>query len=523
MAEVTFAKLYKNVVEAFKGDIFIEYFENGRKVQWSKEKFMQITDSLSAYFAERLKNVKKGTWVGICCDNSPYWVSIFFALEKCGYCVAMLNCSFTAEQVNSFSKNLGIEAVIEDNYERAEKLDVKELIMTDDLKKVPVNSEYNTSDECWETKTAFVTSGTTSNSKLYVFSAESIAEQIYYITAQKSAYDKMYGDKIHRFLQILPLRHCLGFGTAMALWIFGYTAFFPDNIGILTIIDTIRKADINYMVGVPAIWKAIFSVVRIKTKSKVITEQSFRAVMGDSLLSGICSGAKAEETLIRDFRNLSLEIINGWGMTEIGIAMVGFFSDNTSYNYTGKILKGSDYKVAFEDENGNISESGTGELLINGNCLYSAVLTEEGLIPRKDEWFHTGDIFENIDTDYYFKGRCKSVIITDSGENLYPEELEESFCEILSDVPQFCIACYQNCPVLFIYAPEAEKTVLEEKIRCQNQELMPDKRIAGVFISENPLPVTTKGESSRFKLAEFFESNKKYFNTIILQKGKLNL
>ena len=49
----------------------------------------------------------------------------------------------------------------------------------------------------------------------------------------------------------------------------------------------------------------------------------------------------------------------------------------------------------------------------------NAVLDKEG-------WLHTGDM-GTIDEDgtLYIKGRCKSMILTDTGQNIYPEQIED--------------------------------------------------------------------------------------------------
>ncbi len=52
-------------------------------------------------------------------------------------------------------------------------------------------------------------------------------------------------------------------------------------------------------------------------------------------------------------------------------------------------------------------------------------MPEETAKVLKDGWFHTGDIGKIDDQGYlYITGRCKSVIVTKNGKNIYPEEVE---------------------------------------------------------------------------------------------------
>ena len=70
-----------------------------------------------------------------------------------------------------------------------------------------------------------------------------------------------------------------------------------------------------------------------------------------------------------------------------------------------------------------------GEIVVHGeNVMMGYYKNEEATkaVLEADGWLHTGDMgIMDPDGTIYIKGRCKTMILTGSGQNIYPEEIED--------------------------------------------------------------------------------------------------
>ena len=58
-------------------------------------------------------------------------------------------------------------------------------------------------------------------------------------------------------------------------------------------------------------------------------------------------------------------------------------------------------------------------------CWATIKTRKHGTNIRRDGWLHTGDMAViNPEGDVYIKGRCKNMLLSASGQNIYPEEIE---------------------------------------------------------------------------------------------------
>ena len=113
--------------------------------------------------------------------------------------------------------------------------------------------------------------------------------------------------------------------------------------------------------------------------------------------------------------------MQGYGLTECSPLVAG--NNDFFHNYAAAGLPIPFMEFKIDEPN----EEGIGQIITKGDSVMLGYYkdSEETNKVLKDGWFYTGDL-GRIDSDgfLYITGRCKSVIVTKNGKNIYPEELE---------------------------------------------------------------------------------------------------
>ncbi len=154
---------------------------------------------------------------------------------------------------------------------------------------------------------------------------------------------------------------------------------------------------------------------------KKIVKTKVKNTLGGRLRVFIVGAAAANPNIVSDFRDLNLNTLQGYGLTECSPLVAGntdFFQKDDS---AGLPIPNVEYKID------NPNSEGVGEIIVKGpNVMLGYYKNEEETKKViKDGWFHTGDLGKIDENGYlYITGRCKSVIVTKNGKNIYPEEVE---------------------------------------------------------------------------------------------------
>ncbi len=507
-------------------DVFI-YEENGKKKSLKYKDYYKEVLKYASSLNKALDGIKKDSFVALKIANSIKWPLLFWGLVASGYKPLLINSILDKDSTEKLLRESDAKAIIlnEDNSYAIKCINVKELtIRMEDF--TPI----------WSNEVAFCTSGTTADSRIFVYDGEALTYQIYsaYCMPYETA-DIMYIGNI-KLIAIIPFAHIFGF-VAIFLWytFFKMTIVFPINLAPCDLLDAIKKYKCTHIYAVPLFWNTIArkfdqelekedekkqqlvnrfinynnDVITVSeagiAKSKFVRKIIQKKILGPQIVYCISGGSALSNETLRKINGLGYNLYNGYGMTEIGITSVELSPDVKQRNKgsVGKALTNVTYKL----ENN--------ELLVKSPYLHKYRLIN-GTIEKQDVdkegYFHTGDI-ASIDENgnVYIKGKCKDVIINSNGENIYPEEIESKF-NLVDGIDSLALLNNEDKLILIIHLDPLEKNInLEKEVLEINNSLPLSFKVNEFFICKNELPINASLKIKRYALEEEFKKCKENF------------
>ncbi len=156
-----------------------------------------------------------------------------------------------------------------------------------------------------------------------------------------------------------------------------------------------------------------------------LTEKIFAEVkkqFGGRLRLIITGAAALNPEVAKDFKTFGIPVYIGYGLTECSPLVIGNNDRIQLPDSVGIPLPGVEAKINEPDSNG------VGEIFVKGPMVMMGYYNNEEATKEvftEDGWFKTGDMGK-VDEENCFRivGRCKNVIVTKNGKNIYPEEVE---------------------------------------------------------------------------------------------------
>ncbi len=238
--------------------------------------------------------------------------------------------------------------------------------------------------------------------------------------------------------------------------------------------------------------------------------------LGGNLRIVITGAAALSPEINRAFEDFGIIVLQGYGMTECTPLISGtpMSAPKERYQKAGSVgvpVHTGELRIINKDEDG------IGEVLFRGPNVtmgYYKMPEETAEVIDQDGWLHTGDLGYMKDGWLFLTGRCKNVIVTKTGENVYPEEVEEVIgaSPFVEDCMVFPyndngeeLVGIQILPQKEELREKFERELSEEElgdfmtelIKEKNQELAVYKRIRKVFVRKEDFVRTTTRKIKR--------------------------
>lgn len=247
-------------------------------------------------------------------------------------------------------------------------------------------------------------------------------------------------------LSPLPMHHMFGLIVGH-LMVFNYNKPCYIVRNMRNIMKDLQIAKPRCLFVVPMIIETFAKQFRVMAKRAggTLAPEQVRAMTGGNLEFIICGGAPLSPVYVKMFRQFGIEILNGYGITECSPVLAVNRNKDMCDGSVGPVLFGCEVMI---DDDGEILARGDNIML---GYYKDPEATAEAM---KGGWFHTGDIGKIEDHYLFITGRTKNLIITSSGENISPEEMEE---KILIDPAVAEAVVYEQDNVLAVQIyPEKE-------------------------------------------------------------------
>ena len=317
-----------------------------------------------------------------------------------------------------------------------------------------------------------------------------------------------------RILHTLPLSHV--FGQTMGLWIppiYKAEVHFESRLAAPRLIETIRRERISVLASVPRIAAILKS--HLETSHPELAERiaaarkigpakrwwRYRKIHRELGLKfwALVSGGGALAGPLEQFWNaLGFVVVQGYGMTETTALITLNHPFHVAQGTIGKPLAGREVKLGPD-----------GEVLVRGAMISGATWQGGKLQPRVDEWLATGDLAERGPSgDLKFLGRKSEVIVTASGLNVHPEDLEAAV-EAQPGVAGCAVVAMETaagpepCAVIAFRGSREQTTLAVENANKRLADFQKVRR--WVLWPEPDLPRTSTGKVRRKVVAEWLK------------------
>lgn len=411
--------------------------------------------------------IKKGDKIALCGRNSANWTATFLGVITYGAVAVPILHEFKADNVHNIvnhseARMLFVGDQVWENFNEAAMPHLESIIELKNFDLVVsrsqrltyarehLNEEFGKRYPCRfraenvsyrreepeELAVINYTSGTTGYSKGVMLPYRSIISNVVHIHKKVGLKP---GDNV---VSMLPLGHIFGlvFDFIYGVTVGAHLWFLTRMPSPKIIAESFAEIRPRVIACVPLIVEKIFKknilpkvdnklgklllklpIVSDKIKEQIRTQAM--EVFGGNFIEIVIGGAPFNPEVEAFLRKINFPYTIAYGMTEAAPLICHSRWDEIQYTSCGKTVSNMETKVLSSDP-----ERIPGELVCRGmNVMLGYYKNEEATAQAIDcnGWLHTGDMaIKDAEGNIFIKGRCKNMLLTASGQNIYPEEIE---------------------------------------------------------------------------------------------------
>ena len=501
------------------------------------------------------KGLAKGDRVAVNGVNSPEWAIAYLSIMYAGGVVVPLDHQLRDEQLEeliAFSecKMLFVDDDRYDTLATKRKAKIKQRVSLSPNKgnyilDIEDPGEYELPRGQEDDLAAILfTSGTTGNHKGVMLTHKNFVSDCFL----SQSIMNLSSDDV--FYALLPIHHSY---TMLAVFLeaisTGAEIVFARRLVVQQILKELKRGQVTMFLAIPMLFNkmlkgllkgirekgvVVYGLIRtlmaISGGIKKLTGLNPGKVMFKGVLAKlsldtnricISGGGPLPSSTFRMFNQLGIDFVQGYGLTETSPILTLNPVDRFKEESVGKVVPRAEMRILDPDERG------IGEIAVKGPMVMQGYYRNEEATREaftEDGWLRTGDLGYLDNENYlYLTGRKKSLIVTEGGKNVFPEEIEDRF-QLYDEVEQIMVRGYIKDEAMktegvealvypaYQYFEEIAKSEgvehgkehvekrANEIVAEVNKQLRPFERIERVQVLDEPMEMTTTKKIKRHKV-----------------------
>jgi long-chain acyl-CoA synthetase len=501
--------------------------------------------------------VAKGDRVAILSENRPEWIIAYLAVAGLGAVVVPLDAQLADREVAVLLADAGAKAVCCSSATRQKipaggdltviSFDAGDGVSLREMMGRHPDAALPPAPAAGDLAAVLYTSGTTGDPKGVMLSHGNLAAncagatELHIITPEDN------------LLCLLPLHHTYPAMVCMLLPLsLGATVTMLNSLKGPDIIACMQEAGVSVLAGVPQLLAGLRRAIvdqiersplplRLAAKLFLSLSGLVRSVAGINIGTALFAkvharfgsrfrlmasgGARLDPEVYRDLSSLGFPVIEGYGLTETSPVCTFNPIGRQKAGSIGMQLPGVEVRIAEPDGQGQ------GEIVVRGPNVMPGYYRKPEATAEviRDGWFHTGDLgYRDRDGYFFLTGRSKEMIVLATGKKIFPDELE-TFYKQLPCIKEICLvqtdrgleaAVVPDFDYLRRMNIANAQATISFEIEDLQKDLPPYRRVRGVKIFKESLPVTRLGKLRRMKVRDLYLAGGERFEKAVQDEDR---